>query len=460
MSQKQTILVVDDDESVTMSLSLLLKKAGYKAIAAYDPAQALELLSTHSPALVIHDMNFSRSTTGEEGLELLQAIRAIHDKLPVILITAWGSIDLAVAGMKLGANDFISKPWSNEHLLQVIKTALDLQHDKPTNSVSRAELDQQFDFTEIVGQDPKFLQVLSTVGRISKTDAPVLILGESGTGKELIANALHHNSTRKNAELVKVNLGGVPGSLFESEMFGHVKGAFTDAKSDRKGRFEMAHLGSIFLDEIGDLDKSSQVKLLRVLQDQTYQAVGSSTTRKANVRVISATNCDLQQLVADGDFREDLLYRINLITLRLPPLRERPTDIPLIAHKVLASLASRYGMSGVTLAKDGEIWLIHQPWPGNIRQLTQVIERTVLMSGATILTRDVFTETQAASESQPLTNTKDNIPVTGLTLEEVEKVMIEKSLSQFDNNLTQVASALGLTRQALYRRLEKYGIAP
>jgi two-component system NtrC family response regulator len=283
MSEKQTILVVDDDESVTMSLSFLLKKAGYKAIAAYDPAQALELLNAHSPALVIHDMNFSRSTTGEEGLELLQAIRATHAKLPVILITAWGSIDLAVAGMKFGANDFISKPWSNAHLLQVIKTALDLQHDKPINSVSRAELDEQFDFNEIVGQDPKFLQVLSTVGRISKTDAPVLILGESGTGKELIANA----------------------------------------KSDRQGRFEMAHQGSIFLDEIGDLDKSSQVKLLRVLQDQTYQAVGSSKTRKANVRVISATNCDLQQLVADGDFREDLLYRINLITLRLSPLRER-----------------------------------------------------------------------------------------------------------------------------------------
>ncbi|NQZ07841.1 MAG: sigma-54-dependent Fis family transcriptional regulator [Algicola sp.] len=464
MSEKQTILVVDDDESVTMSLSLLLKKAGYKAIAAYDPVQALELLKAHSPALVIHDMNFSRSTTGEEGLELLQAIRVNHAKLPVILITAWGSIDLAVAGMKFGANDFISKPWSNAHLLQVIKTALDLQHDKPTHSVSRAELDQQFDFSEIVGQDPKFLQILSTVGRISKTDAPVLILGESGTGKELIANALHQNSPRINGEFVKVNLGGVPGSLFESEMFGHVKGAFTDAKSDRQGRFEMAHQGSIFLDEIGDLDKSSQVKLLRVLQDQTYQAVGSSKTRKANVRVISATNCDLQQLVADGDFREDLLYRINLITLRLPPLRERPTDIPLIAHKVLVTLASRYGMSGVTLSKDGETWLIHQPWPGNIRQLTQVIERTVLMSGATELTRNVFIETQAASESQPLTLTqaqaKDNIPVTGLTLEEVEKVMIEKSLSQYDNNLTQVASTLGLTRQALYRRLEKYGISP
>ena len=453
---KQTLLVVDDDESVTLSLSMLLKKAGFKVLCAHEPAKALAMIKAHEPDLVIHDMNFSRQTSGEEGLALLQDIRHLSASLPVILITAWGSIDLAVAGMKLGASDFIAKPWSNEHLVQVVKTALALQEGPADGQrISRAALDEQFDFADIVGQDPKFVQILATIGRISQTDAPVLILGESGTGKELIANALHHNSNRREQSFVKVNLGGVPGNLFESEMFGHVKGAYTDAKADRAGRFELAHQGSIFLDEIGDLNKSSQVKLLRVLQDQSYQRVGCSKTRTANVRVISATNCDLAQMVKSGDFREDLLYRINLITLRLPPLRERVSDIILIARSVLDKLGKRYGYTDIRITKDGESWLARQPWPGNIRQLTQVIERAVLMTGASELTEAVFVQTQ---EADRLADPEDNIPVTGLTLEEVEKMMIEKSLQQHDHNLTQVASALGLTRQALYRRLEKYGI--
>jgi two-component system NtrC family response regulator len=450
------ILVVDDDESVTTSLSILLKRAGYAPLVAFDPDQALALAREHRPALVIHDMNFSRSTTGEEGLGLLQALRALDARMPVILITAWGSIDLAVKGMKAGASDFIAKPWNNDRLLQVVATALEINHSKADTGVTRAKLDAQYDLAKIHGHDPKFLQLLETVGRVSATDAPVLILGESGTGKELIANAIHANSKRREHALVKVNLGGIPGNLFESEMFGHVKGAFTDAKAERAGRFEAAHNGSIFLDEIGDLDRASQVKLLRVLQDQSYQPLGSSSTRTANVRVIAATNRNLDAMVADGSFREDLLYRINLITLRLPPLRDRKGDIPELAHHVVQQVCERYQYSQMTLTDTAAQWLQQQPWPGNIRELRQTIERAVLIADTPTLTPQSFQ--QAERLGKPTPTAAPELPVGSMTLEEMEKAMILKALKQYENNLTQVASALGLSRQALYRRIEKYGV--
>jgi DNA-binding NtrC family response regulator len=456
---KEKILIVDDDQSVISALSFLLKKNNYIPIAAYTPEQALLFMQEHEPALIIHDMNYSRQTSGAEGMELLASIRKVNADIPVILITAWGSIDLAVSGIKAGANDFINKPWSNQRLLQVVATALDLRLNKLNHhkkELNRQILDQKYQFSSIIGKDEKLLQILTTIGRIAPTDASVLILGESGTGKELIANAIHQNSPRKQQAMVKVNLGGIPGSLFESEMFGHVKGAFTDAKSDRIGRFEMADNGTIFLDEIGDMDKSSQVKLLRVLQDQTFQAVGSSANRRCNVRVVAATNCDLQQLIIDNQFREDLLYRLNLITITLPPLRERRGDIAEIAQHVLTQVCQRYSMETVSLTEDAQLWLTKQSWPGNIRQLTQTLERAVLVNDNDKLDVQSFTDSEHISEPKKLSSKE--LPIGSMTLEEMEKNMIKQSLTQYNQNLTQVASSLGVTRQALYRRMEKYGI--
>ncbi len=454
MSKK--ILIVDDDESITESLSILLKRSGHLPIVAFNPEQALHLMSEHQADLILQDMNFSRQTSGEEGVSLLKDIRRQNTQIPVILMTAWASVDLAVQGMKQGANDFFAKPWSNERLLQCVNTALALRQPKAEYEATRQELDSRYDFSSIIGEDPELLKILSTVGRISETDASVLILGESGTGKELIANAVHNNSHRKNFSHIKVNLGGVPGNLFESELFGHLKGAFTDAKSDREGYFGRAHKGSIFLDEIGDLEKSSQVKLLRVLQDQSYQPLGSSKTLSANVRVIAATNRNLTQLVASKQFREDLLYRINLITIHLPPLRKRKGDILLIAEHVLQSLCQRYNFDQLILGSGARQWLQTQSWPGNIRQLTQTLERAVLMSESTTLDEQAFLNSEQVGESLEQSDT--TLPVGSMTLAEMEIAMIRKALHQYQNNLSQVASALGLSRQSLYRRLEKHGV--
>ncbi len=334
------ILIVDDDPSVTASLGLLLKRHGHPTRAARSREEALAVLREAEVDLVLQDMNFSRATTGEEGLELLGRIRRLRPRLPVILITAWGSIALAVEGMKAGAADFVTKPWSNAQLLQAVETALSLARqgeagDGKGAPASRDELDRRFDFRGMIGAEPRFLKLLELIGRVAPTDASVLITGESGTGKELVAEAIHRNSRRKEGPFVKVNLGGISSTLFESEMFGHVKGAFTDARADRKGRFEIADRGTIFLDEIGEVDPAAQVKLLRVLQDRSYEALGSSLPRTVDVRVVSATNRDLAERVAAGAFREDLLYRLNLIALRLPALRERRGDVPLLARHFL-----------------------------------------------------------------------------------------------------------------------------
>ena len=454
--EQKTVLVVDDDASVTASLSLLLKQAGFRPLTADGPAIAMSLIADHAIDLIVSDMNFSRQTSGEEGLALLVDIRSRLPQVPVILITAWGSISLAVQGVKAGANDFITKPWDNAHLLKVIRTSLTLAGSATAEVLSRKELEQRYDFSSIVGQSPGMLNVLGTVGRVAETDAPVLILGESGTGKELIADAIHHNSQRSDGPLVKVNLGGINSSLFESEMFGHVKGAFTDAQANREGRFAVAEGGTIFLDEVGDLDKSSQVKLLRVLQDQTYQPVGSSQTLRANVRVVAATNRDLKAMVEDGTFREDLLYRLNLITIRLPPLRDRRGDIPLIVHNYLQQLSQNYGAEIVHLEPVAMYWLQGLPWPGNVRQLCQNIERAVLMSGKCRLTREDFVDPELLAERAAM---PDMLHTDGMTLDEIEKATIEHNLSRFEGNISQVARVLGLSRAALYRRMEKHSIA-
>ena len=325
------ILIVDDDKAIRQSLALVLKRKGYETALAGNPDEALGMLRKHKFRLVIMDMNYSLSTTGEEGIHLLRQTKIFQPDTPVILITAWGSIELAVEGMRFGAFDFITKPWNNHLLLQRIETALSLS--SPATDSDRNPAD--FDRCGFIGENPRVKELLKTVERIAPTDAPVLVLGENGTGKELIANAIHKNSRRKNAPFVMVNLGGISTSLFESEMFGHSKGAYTGAVSERKGRFELADKGTIFLDEIGDLTQDCQVKLLRVLQQHTFERLGESRTRKTDIRAICATNADLPAMVREHTFREDLFYRINLITLRIPPLRERRDDIPLLTRNFM-----------------------------------------------------------------------------------------------------------------------------
>ncbi|MBW8878046.1 MAG: sigma-54-dependent Fis family transcriptional regulator [Acidobacteria bacterium] len=455
------ILIVDDDPSVVASLGLLLKRHGHPARGARSPEEALRLLREQELDLVLQDMNFSRGTSGEEGLDLLGEIRRLRPRLPVILITAWGSIGLAVEGMKAGASDFVTKPWNNAQLLQAVETALSLAAqpgDGRGAVVSREELDRRFDFGGLIGADPRFLKILELIGRVAPTDASVLVTGESGTGKELIAEAIHRNSRRKAGPFVKVNLGGISSTLFESEMFGHVKGAFTDARADRKGRFEMADGGTIFLDEIGEVDPAAQVKLLRVLQDRSYEVLGSSHTRTVDVRVVSATNRDLGEMVEKGQFREDLLYRLNLIAVRLPALRERRGDVPALARHFLDASARTYRRGPVEITGRALDWLSDQPWPGNIRQLKQTLERAVLVLDGDRLEVADLVALSGLAEREARGATALPSPGT-MTLDEMEKAMIVKCMRHYEGNITRVAEALGLSRAALYRRLEKYELS-
>ncbi|GEO10373.1 sigma-54-dependent transcriptional regulator [Segetibacter aerophilus] len=449
------ILIIDDDIAVKTSLQLLLEGEGYRTATADGPASALTFLKSNTPELIILDLNFSIDTSGKEGMNLLQEIKKINDAIPIILITGWASIELAVQGMKFGANDFLNKPWSNDHVLQSIKTLLDLQ-DKKKQKNSRKQLDSMYKFHQIIGDDDNMVDILETIGRVASTDAPVLIMGESGTGKELIAEAIHQNSLRANKPFIKVNLGGISTSLFESEMFGHVRGAFTDARFDRVGRFELANKGTIFLDEIGDLDAGSQVKLLRVLQDRTYEVLGSSRTKNVDVRVVCATNRNLEEMVAMGTFREDLLYRINLITVRLPALRERPKDIPLLVEFFINNLKEIYNRPNLKLSNDASKWLKQLPLPGNIRQLKNIVERSVLVSRKDVLEVDDF---KSQLEQSPNKKGAMQLPQVGaITLDELEMQMIKKAMDFHKNKVTKAASALGITRSSLYRRLEKFNI--
>lgn len=447
------ILIIDDDIAVRASLLLLLEQEGYAARDCGSPNEALAWLHHNQPDLVILDLNFTLDTSGNEGLRLLKQIKSLYPSLPVILITGWGTIDLAVKGMKAGAGDFVHKPWDNGHLVQSIRTLLELKEKKP-EKMSRARLDDRFQFQQIIAEDPRMLDILATIGRIASTDASVLIMGESGTGKELIAEAIHTNSGRNQKPFVKVNLGGISTSLFESEMFGHVRGAFTDARTDRVGRFEMAHKGTIFLDEIGDLDQSSQVKLLRVLQDRTYEVLGSSRTKMVDTRVICATNRNLEEMVADKLFREDLLYRINLITIKLPSLRERPGDIPLLVNYFVHNLGVIYQRPQLSVSPQAMKWLQQLELPGNIRQLKNLVERTILVTPKDQLDVDDF-----RPQVEPKNRRTPALPEVGsLTLEEMEIQMIRQAMSFHKQRITKVAKALGITRSALYRRLEKYNI--
>ncbi len=443
------ILVIDDNEAIRSSLSFMLRRAKHNVEVAASPAEAIEVVRAREPRLILMDMNYSLSTDGDEGLLLLKQVKVFRPAVPVILMTAWGSIELAVKGMRLGAFDFITKPWNNAALMQRIETALEL-----TGKESAAEVVADgFDRCGIVGRSKALADELATVERVAKTNASVLITGESGTGKELIAEALHRNSRRCGKPFVKVNLGGVSQSLFESEMFGHKRGAFTDASADRVGRFELADGGTIFLDEVGELDMSCQVKLLRVLQDQTFEVLGDSKPRRVDVRVVCATNRDLQQMVREGTFREDLYYRINLIPLHLPPLRERRDDIAPLATHFATQYTMQNSLQPVRFAPDALDFLARQHFAGNIRELKNVVERTILINGNGLLqAADFEGQCSAAANIVPDSGTA------GLTLDELEITSIKNAMERCGGNMTQVAQTLGISRQALYRRLEKYGL--
>lgn len=447
------ILIIDDDSAVRSSLSFMLKRAGYEVKTAPSPREAMDIVRAEAPALILMDMNFTLSTTGEEGLTLLKQVKVFRLDVPVILMTAWGSIQLAVQGMQAGAFDFITKPWNNAALLQRIETALELTAapkevpEEQTTALNRSH---------IIGKSKGLMEVLNTVARIARTNASVLITGESGTGKELIAEAIHINSQRVKQPFVKVNLGGISQSLFESEMFGHKEGAFTDASADRIGRFEMANKGTIFLDEIGDLDPSCQVKLLRVLQDQTFEVLGDSRPRKVDVRVVSATNADLRKMVSERTFREDLFYRINLITVKLPSLRERREDIPLLARHFADRQAEVNGLPRTDFSADALNFLSRLPYPGNIRELKNLVERTILVSGKPVLDATDF-DAQYLRHDEPA-KAAEGTSFAGMTLDEIERQTILQALEQHKGNLSQVAVSLGISRAALYRRLEKYNI--
>ncbi len=454
------ILIVDDDAAVRSSLTFLLKRAGFEPVAVPGPEEALAIVRRETPQLILMDMNFTLTTTGEEGIQLLKQVKIFQPDVPVILMTAWGSISLAVQGMQAGAFDFVTKPWNNLVLLKSIRTALDLVEQKKMQQspLNRNEADSKFHFEKIIGQSDALMEVLGTVSRIAPTNASVLITGESGTGKELIAEAIHANSPRMKEAFVKVNLGGLSQSLFESEMFGHKKGAFTDAYIDRTGRFEMANKGTIFLDEIGDLELSCQVKLLRVLQDQTFEVLGDSRPRKVDIRVVSATNCNLPEMVAARTFREDLFYRINLITVHLPALRERKEDIPLLARHFADKQSEVNGLPRVEFSSDAKAFLQRLPYPGNIRELKNLVERTMLVSGKSVLDMSDF-ERQCLNPGTTQTPRKTGtVNFEGMTLDEIERQTILQALETHDGNLSHVASALGISRAALYRRLEKYDI--
>jgi len=454
------ILIIDDDRAIRVSLTLLLERNGYEVMQAEGPKAAMDVVRSNSSLqLCLMDMNFSLATDGEEGLTLLRQVKVFRPDVPVILMTAWGSIDLAVRGMRHGAFDFITKPWNNRTLMERVETALELgPHQTPqTPLLSPPRGDDTIRTVKapplrggggevfVVGS---LSPILSTLDRVAPTMAPILITGESGTGKEVIAQYIHEHSQRAAGPLVKVNLGGISASLFESEMFGHKAGAFTDARDDRRGRFEMAEGGTIFLDEIGELDLACQVKLLRVLQDHTYEVLGDSTTRRADVRVVCATNADLPAMIAAHTFREDLYYRINLVSIHLPALRERKDDIPLLVRHFIANAPSAPSTPRWEPTDDDMHWLQSLPLTGNIRELKNIVERAVLMGR---LEKGPLLTSPRGEELHPASATPQ-------TLEAIERDTIADAINRHGGNLTLVARELGISRGALYRKIDKHGL--
>jgi DNA-binding NtrC family response regulator len=454
------ILVADDQSDVLAALRLLLKGEGFSIETASSPAGVLKTIDSVEFDVVLIDLNYARDTTsGSEGLDLLTKIRSVDPTLPVVVMTAWGSVDLAVEAMRRGARDFIQKPWDNARLLAVLRTQVELAEAlrrgrrlEAENIALRDSVGETSDLPQIVAESPAMKNVLNLVERIGPADANVLITGENGTGKEVITRVLHSISSRRGKPLISLNAGALAEGVFESELFGHVRGAFTDAKNDRVGRFELADGGTLFLDEIGNVPLNLQAKLLRVLETGEFERVGSSKTQKVNVRLLSATNADLQAEVAQGKFRQDLLFRLNTVEIRLPPLRDRPEDIPVLADHFLRLHRERYRRPIMGFTPEALDALRHHLWPGNVRELDHVIERAVLMSGGNIVT--AF---DLALEATP--DARLSARLEEMSLEDAERLLIRKALARFEGNANRAAEALGLSRSALYRRLQKYGLS-
>ena len=449
------ILIIDDDAAVRSSLTFLLKRAGFRSEAVPGPKEALEVVRATAPELILMDMNFTLTTTGEEGIQLLRQVKIFRPDVPVILMTAWGSISLAVQGMQAGAFDFITKPWNNLVLLKSIRTALELsEQKKETNApLNRSDADHKFHFDKIVGQSAALMDILGTVSRIAPTNASVLITGESGTGKELIAEAIHANSPRSKEAFVKVNLGGLSQSLFESEMFGHKAGSFTGALKDKKGLFEEANNGTIFLDEIGEMAFELQAKLLRILETGEYIKIGDTKPTRVNVRIIAATNRNLQEEIKAGHFREDLFYRLSVFQVHLPPLRERTGDIRILATAFAKSFSEKlsYAINEMTPAFLEA--LEQQPWKGNIRELRNVIERSLIVcEGGRLDICDLPLEIQN-------THYECSDDSTGsFELAAMERRHIARVLEYTKGNKTEAARLLKIGLTTLYRKIEEYKI--
>ena len=446
------VLVADDQPDVVEALRLLLKAEGYATRAARSPQDALAALEDGEPDLLLMDLNYARDTTsGQEGLELLDRVRQLAPELPVVVMTAWGTIELAVEAMRRGARDFLAKPWDNERLLAIVSNQLALA--AALRKTRRLEAENRMlrgDAPDFVAQSRVMLPVLELIERVGPSEASVLITGENGTGKGLVARLLHGASPRAGRPLVTVNAGGLADTVFESELFGHVRGAFTDAKTDRVGRFELADGGTLFLDEIANVPLSQQAKLLRVIETGEFERLGSSRTRRVDTRVITATNADLSEEVNAGRFRQDLLFRLNTIEIRLPPLRDRREDLPLLAQHFLRQHAQRYRKRLTGFESAAMQMLLEHSWPGNVRELDHAVERSVLMSqGPMVKPTDLGLRSAKDSGGGRLED---------MSLEDVECFLIKKAMTRYDGNVSQAAKALGLSRSALYRRLQRYGL--
>ena len=455
MSQPQPlVLVADDQADVVEALRLLLKAEGYRTVIANVPEGVLALLEREQADAALIDLNYTRDTTsGREGMDLLSRIRALDPTLPVIVMTAWGSVDKAVEAMRLGARDFIEKPWDNARLLTTLRTQVEL--GRALRVSQRLEQENQLlrrsGLPDLVAESPAMRPVLELMERVAPSDANVLVTGEHGTGKEVVARWIHAASRRREHSLVVVNVGGLSEGVFESELFGHVRGAFTDAKTDRAGRFELADGGTLFLDEIANITLAQQSRLLRVLQAGELERVGSSQTRHVDVRVIAATNTDLKAEVAGGRFREDLLFGLNTIEIHLPPLRDRREDILPLAQYFLRRHSARYGRARAGFSEEALQHLRYYDWPGNVRELDHAVERAVLLSRLdTVEAADLALAPLAARTATPDTS--------GRSLEELERDAIRQALARHEGNVSLAAKALGLSRSALYRRLQRFGI--
>ncbi|HYK01515.1 MAG TPA: sigma-54 dependent transcriptional regulator [Thermoanaerobaculia bacterium] len=439
------ILIGDDQPDILEALRLLLKPEGFEIETANSPGAVIRAIGARQFDLALIDLNYTRDTTsGTEGIELLEHLHAFDSTLPVVVMTAWASIELVVDAMQKGARDFIQKPWDNERLLAVVRKQLELGRALRRTERFETAAPRGFD---LIAASPAMRPVLEIIERVGPSEANVLIRGENGSGKGVVARALHAASRRAQKPLVTVNAGGLSESIFESELFGHVKGAFTDARADRTGRFELADGGTLFLDEIANVPLAGQAKLLRVVETGDFERVGSSQTRRVDVRLLSATNARLEDEVAAGRFRQDLLFRLNTVEIRIPPLRDRREDIPPLAAHFLQLHAQRYRKRIDAFDTQAMKALLDHAWPGNVRELEHVVERAVLMSTGTAIPR-------SALGLQPPTEAR----IDDMSIEDVEALLIRKALVRFDGNVSKAAEALGLSRGALYRRMQRYGL--